>query len=290
MSFHEWLKASIAANMSIPTMITIVTNAIPPFLSVLQSLVQNQTDQFIHVDLHVGNMFVRPLNNGTIQLGIADFGQCFLRHRADPPEKQAKEFYGKYLCDFISRYKFATGFTQAPIESRLLNFCYQNNFDNKSPSELIKAWGLESAKTRTSHREPFLINIVDNVNFLLKKPVFISMIEAIQGISKKTRVSPTDPVKVGLSLSPLEKTVVEFILTRYVVLSPINTITEDIMNNDKSFLPNKPASNILIEFLTRSIMAPYDQEGSSLATALTSVQSADLGIAWTDVVNELRHS
>ena len=40
----------------------------------------------------------------------------------------------------------------------------------------------------------------------------------------------------------------------------------------------------LIDFLTRAIMAPYEQHGSSLSAVLSSVQGGDLRIVWDDVI------
>jgi len=108
------------------------------------------------------------------------------------------------------------------------------------------------------------------------------MIESIQSICKKIRGNLNNPSGLYTSLSSTEKIVVEFILTRYGILSPINTINAEIMNIYPYEL-YKQGTHINT-FLLKGIMAPYLQEGSSLDKALSSVQAADLGILWSDVV------
>jgi hypothetical protein len=163
--------------------------------------------------------------------------------------------------------------------------------ENASPAIVAQGWVVETLDCRTP-LEILCSNAKDIITYLLRKPLFIAMLEQIQAIVKKLRLNPTDPVKLTTSFSPLELVVMEYIITRYGVISPINTITEIVMQ----LQPNAPilraaqgsrptGYNILNEFLIRSIVAPYEQ-GSSLGSALTSVMSADLGIAWRDIVTE----
>jgi hypothetical protein len=112
------------------------------------------------------------------------------------------------------------------------------------------------------------------------------MIEKIQSICKKIRLHPNNYTDLYMSLSSTEKIVIEFILTRYSILSPLNTISEDIMNkyNEKLLDSRGKGTTNLIRFLMLAILAPYDQEGSSLDKALSSVEGSDMGILWADVV------
>jgi len=43
-------------------------------------------------------------------------------------------------------------------------------------------------------------------------------------------------------------------------------------------------TNNLIRFMILGILAPYDQEGSSLSKALMVVQGADMRVLWFDVL------
>jgi hypothetical protein len=58
--------------------------------------------------------------------------------------------------------------------------------------------------------------------YLLTRPSFIQMIEHIQAISKKIRANQLE------LLSADETTIIEFILTRYMAVSPFITILEQL--------------------------------------------------------------
>ena len=107
------------------------------------------------------------------------------------------------------------------------------------------------------------------------------MLEYIQSISRKIRVNPKNPVALTQSFTPNEKIILDFILTRYATVAPINTIIEDVLSIIST---SSPKAHVLINFVRRIIMAPYDQTGSSLVASVTSVRNADLGIAWADSV------
>ena len=251
-----------------------IESAISPFISILQKLYQNSSEQLINLDLHAGNIFVRPLDTG-IQFGMADFGHCLLRQHI---VGSGVLFFGKYLCEYTAAYNLYSGYIQIPFEARLLNFCYKKKFEHLTPGEFIKAWlrDPDVLKHLNELSDASMLHHTQTVNDLMTKPIFIAMIETIQSISRKLHLNPNSPSHVTQSLSANEKTVLEFIITRYAIISPINLITTICMMNNKKSLA-------LIEFLTTAIRAPYDQVGSSIASAVTSVQRADLTIAWDDV-------
>ena len=267
--------------------------AIPEFLQVLQSLYQNSSEQLIHIDLHVGNIFVRP---NQVQFGIADFGHCLLRQKSDTPEKQARGFFGKYLTRYITGPPFYTGYSQVPLEARILDFCYKKNMVSVNPGNVVKAWALEASKEISESTDLIVYGIISIIDTLLLKPQFIAMVEKMQSICRKLRENPTNHL---ISLSSEEQVVLEFIITRYSVISPINTITQAVMTLSPSQLKQEAIKTLentlrknkrgiyttefhkLIEFLALAIIAPYSQVGSSLTTSLTAVQSGDLRIIWS---------
>jgi hypothetical protein len=128
------------------------------------------------------------------------------------------------------------------------------------------------------------VNRSSRISYLLKKVLFISMIEHIQSICKKIRANPTDYSALYSAFNTNEKIVVDFILTRYSILSPLNTICEEIMNryNETMFDEQGNGTNVLIKFLELAILTPYDQDGSSLTRALSSVRAADMRVLWSD--------
>ena len=257
--------------------LTQVINAVPQFISILQKLFQNSSEQLINIDLHAGNIFVRPGNsNNSIQFGIADFGHSLLRQHVIG---SGVLFFGKYLCDYIAIYSLYSGYVQIPLEARLLSYCFMKHLENKTPGEFIQSWLRDPDVIQ--HQKQLPDNILANhTNFmtnLLTSPIFIAMIEAIQGISRKLRLNPNSATRVTQSLSSSEKIVLEFIITRYGIISPINVIASVCTMA-------KINTALITSFITAAIEAPYIQTGSSLPSALTSVQGADLGILWADVV------
>jgi hypothetical protein len=251
-----------------------ILKAIPPFLSILQKLYQNSSEQLINIDLHAGNIFVKE---NPFQFGIADFGHSLLRQHI---VGSGVMFYGKYLCDYIAVYPLYSGYIQIPLEARLLNFCYRKQLDYVSPSEIIEKWlhDPDVLKHQKEIPDSTLANHSDIMATLLTRPLFIAMLESIQKLSRKLRQSPSNPKELTLSLSPNDKTVLEYIITRYGSISPINVITTICI------LSNINHTRTLVEFITTAIQAPYLQTGSSLPSALSSIQGADLGILWADTV------
>ena len=261
-----------------------VEKAIPQFMMILQKLYQGNQEQLIHIDLHTGNIFVRLLSSG-IEFGLADFGRCMSRRQGVDP---SRTFYGDFLIGYISRNEFFCNYSQVPFESRLLNYCYRKNLDNVSPSVLVKSWenDNEVRMSAAGSTDIIEVNRSQMISHLLKRVLFIAMLEKIQSICKKIRLNPDDHMALYKSLNDTEKLVIQFILTRYSILSPLNTISEDIMNkyNEKLIDSQGKGTNALVRFLMVGIMTPYDQEGSSLVKALSAVEAGDMGIIWSDVM------
>ena len=260
-----------------------IEKAIPQFMVVLQKLYQGHQEQLIHIDLHTGNIFVR-LQANRLEFGLADFGRCmFRRHGVDP----SRTFYGDFLIDYVSRNEFFCNYSQVPLESRLMNFCYIKKFDNSSPIVLVKAWENDNTvrMSATGSTDLIEVNRSQMISYLLKRVLFIGMIEQIQSVCKKIRLNPNNHDSLYKSLNDTEKLVIQFILTRYSILSPLNTISEDIMNryNEKLIDSQGKGTNTLVRFLMAGIVAPYDQDGSSLVKALSAVETGDMGIIWADV-------
>lgn len=269
MTLNEWIHTT--------TKISHVLPAIPPFISILQKLYQNSSEQLINIDLHAGNIFIRPT---PLQFGIADFGHSLLRQHVIG---SGILFFGKYLCNYIAVFSLYSGYIQIPLEARLLNFCFMKHLEHVSPSKFIDKWlhDPDVINHQKDIPDSILANHNDMMATLLMRPLFIAMIESIQKISGKLSQNPTNPRGLTLSLTAHEKTVLEYIITRYGIISPINVIATTC-----SLAHMDPV--ILIEFITTAIQAPYLQTGSSLPSALTSIQGADLGILWADIIESGR--
>ena len=259
-----------------------IERAVPKFMEVLQRLYQDPNEQLIHIDLHSGNIFVREQ---PFEFGLADFGRCMFRRQGQDP---SHTFYGNFLIDHMSRNEFFCNYSQVPFESRLLNYCYRNKMDNVSPSALVKGWENDNTVKLSSagSKDVIQANRSNLVSQLLKRVLFIALVEQIQSICKKVRVN-SDSLSLFKALSVTEKTVVEFILTRYSILSPLNTICEEIMNvfsTEPMFDSSGNGTNTLIKFLMIAIVAPYDQDGSSLAKSFNAIQGADMRVVWADIL------
>lgn len=265
------------------TTIRDIERAIPQFMVVLQKLFQGHEEQLIHIDLHTGNIFIRLLGTNGLELGLADFGRCmFRRHGQDP----SKTFYGEFLIDYVAGNEFFCSYSQVPFEARLMNFCFRKNLDTTTPSNLVKAWLNDNTVRMSASGSSDLIEVnrSEMMSYLLKKVLFIAMIEQIQAICKKIRANPSNYMNLYTSLSSNEKIVIQFILTRYSILSPINTITEEIMNrySEKLIDAQGKGTNSLVRFLMMAMIAPYTQDGSSLVKTLSTIEAADMGILWAE--------
>jgi len=276
-NLDDWLETT---SMNYLQTLKTIERAVPQLLYVLQIMFQGQI-QLINLDLHTGNVFV---NSSPFYLGIADFGHCAVKiPQVDP----AVGFYGEYLIGYVAKYNFYYKYRQVPLESRLLNYCYKKNMDTVSPIELLKGWvndvdvvkgSMGSADLVCLHRKSIL-------EPLLKRILFIRMIEKIQSISRKLRVNPADHLLLYKSLSHDEKIVLHYILSRYMIFSPLNSFLEILTEK----FPKEPmidkqghGTSVLVRFLIKVIHAPYIQDGSSLVSALRAIEGADMRHVWTD--------
>ena len=274
---ENWANKLRVERISYKRVLPEVERAIPQFILVLQKFYQDPSEELINIDLHTGNIFVRT---NPFEFGIADFGNCVFRRQ---PEEPSRTFYGKFLIDFVVRFEFYSGYSQVPFEARILNYCFKKKLDNVTPLSLIKAWENDAEVWMTvGSKDTIIENMPILLNHLTKKILFIAMVESIQSISKKLRVNPTNYTKLYETLTILEKTVIDFILTRYHIISPINTITQKIMK-----VYHEPISPKLTTYILRGIRAPYDQDGPALLTVLNSIKGADFGILWNDIVTGL---
>lgn len=274
---ENWANKLRVERISYKRVLPEVERAIPQFIFVLQKFYQDPSEELINIDLHTGNIFVR---DNPLEFGIADFGNCVFRRQ---PEEASKTFYGKFLIDFVVRFEFYSGYSQVPFEARILNYCFKKKLDDVPPLSLIKAWENDAKVWMTvGSKDTIVENMPILLNHLTKRILFIAMIECIQSISKKLRVNPTNSTRLYETLTILEKTVIDFILTRYHIISPINTITQEIMK-----VYNEPICPNLITYILRGIRAPYDQDGPALLTVLNSIKRADFGILWNDIVTGL---
>lgn len=276
-----------------------IVHALGPFIEALQLLYQQPHEQLIHIDLHIGNMFVK---HSPITFGLTDFGHCLSRRSSDSQAKQAATFLGHYLTKYVANFRFFVEYSQVPLEARLLNYCYIHKLESVKPDALVRGWMKEVKKVNQETTDLIAMEVDEFTTALLRKPLFLSMVQYIQQISSKLRANSSNSVEVVQSMTRDEKTVLEFIVTRYACISPINTIVEGVM-----LLPCTPptASEVrpivsaffkkqkyrnddmnfykLIQFLTKAIMTPYTQEGSSLVSVLGSVQISDLRIVWDEI-------
>jgi len=84
-------------------------------------------------------------------------------------------------------------------------------------------------------------------------------------------------------MKPDELTVMDFVLTRYGIISPVNSIIEELMNTylrQPMVLPSGVGSNSLIRYVVSATILPYEQNAGSLASRLKAVQSSDMTQVW----------
>jgi len=277
-SVREWVGTIQQQRIPYKKVMRDIEQAIPNFLMVLQKFYQGSEVQLIHLDLHTGNIFVKQ---DPFEFGMADFGHCvFRQHGKDP----SVTFYGEYLNNNIAKFVFYDGhFTQLPFEACLLNFCYRKNgMDSVDPNTFIQAWKTDPDVVQFSQistdaiyaNKDFLIDI------LVKKRLFIAMIQNLQSMTRKLKRNLGNHQKVYQSLSLTEKETIYFIITRYHAISPFNTLSQEIMN---VYQANEMTN--LKKFILKSIQAPYDNSWSSLSNSFKSIVDADLRILWSDIVS-----
>ena len=274
-SVSDWIDTIQKEGIPYKKAMRDIERAVPKLLLILQKLFQGST-QLIHLDLHVGNIFIKE---NPFEFGIADFGHCVFRRNS---RDESKTFYGEFLIKNVALFTFYDGhFSQVPFEACLMNYCYRKKMELADPYSFIQGWSNDSdvKEFSASSSDAIFANKDYLLKVLLKRPLFLIMLSTLQSIVKKLRRNLGDHEKLYESLTEAEKTVIEFILTRYHVISPFNAMCEDIMNvyNIRIKCPLKT-------FILTSILAPYEQD-SSLGVALKSIQGADMSVLWSDVLS-----
>ena len=159
--------------------------------------------------------------------------------------------------------------------------------DNVSPLELLKGWvnDVDVVSSSIGSTDLVCLHRKSIIEPLLKRVLFIRMIEQIQSISRKLRENPADHHLLYKSLSQNNKDVLYYILSRYMIFSPLNSFLEILIQK----FPSVPmldkqgrGTSVLVRFILKFIQAPYVQEGSSLVTALSAIEGADMRFVWAD--------
>jgi len=151
--------------------------------------------------------------------------------------------------------------------------------DVADPYTFIQSWSNdpEVREFSASSTDTVFANKDYLLGILLKRPLFLTVLTVIQSIVKKLRRTSDHTILVE-SLNSNEKATIDFILTRYHMISPFNTISQDIMNVYQLNIMTP-----LKTFVLQSILAPYQQE-SSLPVAFKAIEGADMLLLWSDVV------
>jgi hypothetical protein len=292
-NLNEWLNNIKSHNLPFKQIMKSINPAIPALINIVQKFYQNPREELINLDLHHFNIFIRATGN-TVQFGISDFGRCLLRQRNDTASSK------KYIVDYLKehiKYPMYSDYKQVPFEARLLNYCLKKNLDNIDPAVLLNNWIHDPAIYEYASYTGDIIILNRGIygKYLVTHPLFIQMLEILQSISKKIRANQLE------SLSQNESAVIEYILTRYMAVSPFITILEqlsyyspelrekivEITSADFAGKP-RPDSELcyITIFLNRIILGPYSSR-SSLTQSLSSMQAADLSLVWSDVVTGL---
>ena len=295
-TLSEWVKMVATNKIPVKYVLDAVNGSLGGFIDMIQRFYTGPSEELINIDLHHNNVFVRAKGQ-TAQFGIADFGRCYLRQRADPVSSAA--FFKTYLKDNHLDLKIYAFYKQIPYEARLLNFCLKKNLDDADPAYLVSQWmqDPEIQEYAKYTNDIIILNMQVYAKFLLTQPLFISMIELLQEISKKLRANQLD------ALTNDEKIMIDFILTRYMAVSPFITILDQLLTISSGLssevqaigqshfnrAPIESQSGIyyLSEFITRVVLAPYTGKGSSLSASLLAIQSANLVLVWSDVIRGL---
>lgn len=289
-NLNEWLSNIRSHNLPFKQIMRAINPAIPVLINIMQKFYQNSREELINLDLHHYNIFIRATGNN-VQFGISDFGRCLLLQRNNPAS--SKRYIADYLREHI-KYTMYSDYKQVPFEARILNYCLKKGFDNMDPALLLNNWIHDPViyDYASYTGDIVILNRVMYGEFLLTRPLFIQMIETLQSISKKIRANQVE------NLSQTENVVIEYILTRYMAISPFITILEqlsyyspelkgqiiDITRAEFAGRP-KPDSDLryLTSFINRLIVAPYSRS-LSLTAAVSSMQAVDMSLVWSDVV------
>lgn len=271
-SVSDWVNRIQKEQIPYKKAMRYIERAIPMFISILQKLFQGES-KLIHMDLHTGNIFIKE----PFEFGMADFGHCVFRHSGANP---SKTFYGEFLINNVMKFTFYDGhFSQVPFEACLMNYCYRKHMDVADPYTFIQSWSNdpEVREFSASSTDTIFASKDYLLSILLKRPLFLTLLSVLQSIVKKLRRTSDYTILVE-SLNSNEKATIDFILTRYHMISPFNTISQDIMNVYQLNIMTP-----LKTFVLQSILAPYQQE-SSLAVAFKAVEDADMLLLWSDIV------
>ena len=292
-NLNEWLNNIKTHNLPFKQIMKSINPAIPALINIIQKFYQNPREELINLDLHHFNIFIRAAGNN-VQFGISDFGRCLLRQRNDPVSSK------KYIVDYLKehiKYTMYSDYKQVPFEARLLNFCLKKNLDNIDPTLLLNNWIHDPSiyEYASYTGDIVILNRVIYGKYLVTLPLFIQMLETLQSISKRIRTNQME------NLSQTETVVIEYILTRYMAISPFITILEQlsyyspelrekIVEITSAEFSGKPSPDSelrhLTGFINRLILGPYSSR-SSLSQALSSMQAADLSLVWSDVIRGL---
>jgi hypothetical protein len=256
------------------------------------------------------NIFTRT-NGNNLQFGISDFGHSLLRLRND--EKSSRAYFATALSvlHVNQDQPIYLYYRQIAFEARILYFCFVKKLENSSPDEIMKHYLNDpDVKELAGYANDILINNLGHyTQYLLKCPLFIEMLEVMQGIIKKARIYQYPP------FDEKEKVVVEFVLTRYMAISPIVTIIEQLLYLSDSLyeelqvvtsdyfnqkkvpvavqrqgggaavgldLTTGTGIHKLVTYVNRMVTAPYSGKGS-LVDSLNSVMAVDLRAVWSDI-------
>lgn len=310
-TLEQWLQKIEKKKIPSPFIIKAINDAIPPLLNILQKFYHHPTLELINMDLHHKNIFIRATGS-KLQFGISDFGQCYFRRLNDPNTS------GKYFSYYLERFyavkiPMYVGFRQVPFETRLIDFCFKKNMENRDPGQVINAF-VNDPKVKeyqANSNDIISMNLDVYCAFLIKKPLFIQAIEMIQTICKKIKIIQSGKIPEFNSLD--EFIFLDFCMTRFLAVAPLVTIleqtlflseglydqakqisTERIMgtisgtSTGASGTIKKPEIYYLTEYINRIILAPYSGsiqgQGSSLVGSLESVKAVDLTMVWADVI------
>jgi hypothetical protein len=281
MTFSQWVISKYEEKKGYIEILEEIYTAIPVFINVLQRLyINDQNIKLIHLDLHTKNIFVK-LN--PLGFGLSDFGNALFWTKGENKVSEMSKAFEDYLIGYVSKVAFFPGYNQIPLEARLLSFCYQhpNSLYNGTAKELINTWMNDSTIHIANSKDPVIHGKI-LINNLILSPLFIQMTEKIISICKKLR----EYVKKGnqpqgelfKKFDEEEKNVISFLLTRYLVVSSINAITEEVINAYQQTIKD----NRLVNFIISGIKLPYTSTSKNitLSESLKEAQIFDFNKLW----------
>ena len=279
-TFSQWV-IRYKENKEYLAVLQEIETAIPVFIRVLQRLyINDQNIKLIHLDLHTKNIFVK-LN--PLGFGLSDFGNALVWKKGENEVSEMSKAFEDYLVGYVSKVAFFPGYNQIPLEARLLSFCYQHpkKLYNGIAEDLINRWMNDSTIHIANSKDPVIHGKI-LINNLRGLPLFMQMSEKIISICKKLReyVEQANQAQGELfkKFDEEEKIVISFILTRYLVISSINAITEEVMNAYQQPIKD----NHLVNFIISGIILPYRQtlKNMTLSESLKVAQVFDFNELW----------